>query len=126
MILVDTNILIDFLKNPTKEKEAIFQENEIATCGVIFTELLRGSKNPKESEKLKTALECFEYLTFEKQDWLEISSLFAKLKKNGLTIPFQDGIIAYLAIKNDCQLWTMDNHFKLIQTVVPVLRLFYC
>ena len=29
MILVDTNILIDFLKNPTKEKESIFQENEI-------------------------------------------------------------------------------------------------
>ena len=77
MILVDTNILIDFLKNPTKEKEVIFQENEIATCGVIFTELLRGSKNPKESEKLKTVLECFEYLSFEKLDWLEISSLFA-------------------------------------------------
>ena len=124
MILVDTNILIDFLKNPTKEKEVIFQENEIATCGVIFTELLRGSKNPKESEKLKTVLECFEYLSFEKQDWLEISSFFAKLKKNGLTIPFQDGIIAYLAIKNDCQLWTLDNHFKLIQTLVPVLKLF--
>ena len=91
---------------------------------MIFTELLRGSKNPKESEKLKTALDCFEYLTFEKQDWLEISSLFAKLKKSGLTIPFQDGIIAYLAIKNDCQLWTFDNHFKLIKTVVPVLKLF--
>ena len=29
MILVDTNILIDFLKNPTKEKESIFKENEI-------------------------------------------------------------------------------------------------
>ena len=85
---------------------------------------MRGSKNPKESEKLKTVLECFEYLSFEKQDWLEISSLFAKLKKNGLTIPFQDGIIAYLAIKNDCQLWTLDNHFKLIQTLVRVLKLF--
>ena len=124
MILVDTNILIDFLKNPTKEKEAIFQENEIATCGVIFTELLRSSKNPKESEKLKTALECFEYLSFEKQDWLEVACLFAKLKKSGLTVPFQDGIIAYLAIKNDCQIWTLVNHFKLIKTVVPLLKLY--
>ena len=124
MILVDTNILIDFWKNPTSEKQLIFEQEEIATCGVIFTEILRGSKNPKESEKLKTALECFEYLAFEKQDWLEVSSLFAKLKKSGLTIPFQDGIIAYLAIKNDCQLWTLDNHFKLIKTVIPVLKLF--
>ena len=124
MILADTNILIDFWKNPTTEKQLIFEHEEIATCGVIFTELLRGSKNPKESEKLKTALECFEYLTFEKQDWLEVASLFAKLKQSGLTIPFQDGIIAYLAIKNDCQLWTLDNHFKLIKTVVPMLKLF--
>ena len=124
MILVDTNILIDFWKNPTSEKQLIFEQEEIATCGVIFTEILRGSKNPKESEKLKTALECFEYLTFEKQDWLEVACLFAKLKKSGLTIPFQDGIIAYLAIKNDCQLWTLDNHFKLIKTVVPMLKLF--
>ena len=124
MILVDTNILIDFWKNPTSEKQLIFEQEEIATCGVIFTEILRGSKNPKENEKLKTALECFEYLTFEKQDWLEVACLFAKLKKSGLTIPFQDGIIAYLAIKNDCQLWTLDIHFKLIKTVVPVLKLF--
>ena len=124
MILVDTNILIDFWKNPTSEKQLIFEQEEIATCGVIFTEILRGSKNPKESEKLKTALECFEYLVFEKQDWLEVSSLFAKLKKSGLTIPFQDGIIAYLAIKNDCYLWTLDNHFKLIKTVIPVLKFF--
>lgn len=124
MILVDTNILIDFLKNPTKEKESIFQENEIATCGVVFTELLGCSKNPKESEKLKAALECFEYLSFEKQDWLEVACLFAKLKKSGLTVPFQDGIIAYLAIKNDCQIWTLDNHFKLIKTVVPSLKLY--
>ena len=56
MILVDTNILIDFWKNPTIEKQLIFEQEEIATCGVIFTEILRGSKNPKESEKLKTAL----------------------------------------------------------------------
>ena len=124
MILVDTNILIDFWKNPTSEKQLIFEQEEIATCGVIFTEILRGSKNPKESEKLKTALECFEYLSFEKQDWLEVACLFVKLKKSGLTVPFQDGIIAYLAIKNDCQIWTLDNHFKLIKTVVPSLKLY--
>ena len=80
-ILVDTNILIDYLKNPTEDATKIFEQNEIATCGVIVTELLRGSKSPKESEKLKTALECFEYLDFEKADWIEIAELFAKLYK---------------------------------------------
>ena len=122
-ILVDTNILIDYLKNPTHNATKIFEQNEIATCGVIVTELLRGSKSPKESEKLKTALECFEYLDFEKADWIEIAELFIKLKKSGVTVPFQDGIISYLAIKHNCKVWTKDCHFKVIQSVIPILEL---
>ena len=79
-ILVDTNIFIDYFKKPDAETTAIFEKNEIATCGVVVTELLRGSKSPKETQKLKAALECFEYLDFEKSDWIEIAELFIKLK----------------------------------------------
>ena len=122
-ILVDTNILIDYFKNPTDDATKIFEQNEIATCGVVVTELLRGSKSQKESEKLKTALECFEYLDFEKADWIEIAELFIKLKKAGVTVPFQDGIISYLAIKYNCKVWTKDCHFKVIQAVIPILEL---
>ena len=50
MILVDTNILIDFLKNPTKEKESIFQENEIATCGVSLQNFCEVAKIPKKAK----------------------------------------------------------------------------
>ena len=122
-ILVDTNILIDYLKNPTDNATKIFEQNEIATCGVVVTELLRGSKSSKETQKLKAALECFDYLDFEKSDWIEIAELFIKLKKSGITVPFQDGIISYLAIKHNCKVWTKDVHFKVIQSVIPVLEL---
>ena len=44
MILVDTNIIIDFWDKPTEDVRKIFEENERATCGVIKTELLRGSQ----------------------------------------------------------------------------------
>ena len=122
-ILVDTNVIIDYFKNPSAETTSIFEQNEIATCGVIITELLRGAKSVKEADKLKAALECFDYLDFEKSDWIEIAELFAKFKKSGITVPFQDGIISYLAIKNNCIIWTKDNHFKIIQAVIPVLEL---
>ena len=122
-ILVDTNIFIDYFKKPDAETTAIFEQNEIATCGVVVTELLRGSKTPKETQKLKAALECFDYLDFEKSDWIEIAELFIKLKRSGVTVPFQDGIISYLAIKHNCKVWTKDAHFKLIQSVIPVLEL---
>ena len=62
-------------------------------------------------------------MDFEKADWIEIAELFIKLKKSGVTVPFQDGIISYLAIKNNCKVWTKDCHFKVIQAVIPVLEL---
>ena len=48
MILADTNIIIDFWDKPTEDAKKIFEENEIATCGVIKTELLRGSNSDKQ------------------------------------------------------------------------------
>ena len=84
MILVDTNIIIDFWDKPTIEVEKIFAEN----------------------------------------DWLNLAKLFIVLKKKGLVVPFQDGVIAYLAIKNNCEVWTDDKHFKLMQSALPDLKLY--
>lgn len=39
MILVDSNIFIDFWKNPLETQKEIFLHNEIAICGVVKPEL---------------------------------------------------------------------------------------
>lgn len=123
MILVDTNIIIDFLDNPTDEAKKIFEDNEIATCGVIKTELLRGSNSDEQFSQIEKALRDFKYLAFSENDWISLSKLFITLRKNGLAVPFQDAVIAYLAIKNNCEVWTNDKHFKLMQVVLNELKL---
>lgn len=124
MILADTNVIIDFWDNPNDEYARIFEDNEIATCGVIKTELLRGSNSEKQFSQIEEALNDFTYFSFSEKDWISLSKLFITLKKNGLAVPFQDVMIAYLAIKHDCEVWTKDKHFKLMQVVLPSLRLF--
>lgn len=124
MILADTNVIIDFWDNPNDEYARIFEDNEIATCGVIKTELLRGSNSEKQFSQIEEALDDFTYFSFSEKDWISLSKLFITLKKNGLAVPFQDAMIAYLAIKHDCEVWTNDKHFKLMQVVLPSLRLF--
>ena len=124
MILADTNVIIDFWDNPNDEYARIFEDNEIATCGVIKTELLRGSNSEKQVSQIEEALNDFTYFSFSEKDWISLSKLFITLKKNGLAVPFQDAMIAYLAIKHDCEVWTNDKHFKLMQVVLPSLRLF--
>ncbi len=123
MILVDTNIIIDFWDNPTDEAKKIFEDNEIATCGVIKTELLRGSNSDEQFSQIEKALRDFKYLAFSENDWISLSKLFITLRKNGLAVPFQDAVIAYLAIKNNCEVWTNDKHFKLMQVVLNELKL---
>ena len=123
MILVDTNIIIDFWNNPTAASAKIFSENDIALCGVIKTELLRGSKSVNDFAQIQTTLEDFYYLNFVENDWIALAKQFITLKKNGLVVPFQDAIIAFLAIKYDCEVWINDKHFKLMQTVLPELKL---
>ena len=41
MILVDSNVFIEFWKNPLDNQKKVFLYNEIAICGVIKSELLR-------------------------------------------------------------------------------------
>ena len=124
MILVDTNVIIDFWDKPTEEVKNILEENDIAICGVIKTELLRGSNSEKQFSQIEEALNDFTYLSFSEKDWISLARQFITLKKNGLVVPFQDAMIAYIAIKNNCEVLTNDKHFKLMQIVFPELKLF--
>ena len=124
MILADTNIIIDFWNKPTEPIVKIFDTEEIATCGVIKAELLRGSHSEKQFSQIEKALSDFTYLTFSEIDWIGLSKQFIVLKRSGLAVPFQDAMIAYLAIKYNCEVWTNDKHFRLMQVVLPDLKLY--
>ena len=86
--------------------------------------LLRGSNSEKQFSQMDEALNDFTYLSFSEKDWISLAKKFITLKKNGLVVPFQDAMITYLAITNNCEVWTNDKHFKLMQVVLPELKLF--
>lgn len=124
MILVDTCIIINYLRKPTPEIKNIFKKNEIATCGVVMAEILRGATSEKQFNQLKSAMDCFEYIPFEQGDWDNLSRLLYTLKTSGIAVPFQDVMIALLAMKTGYELWTTDQHFSILQSVFPGLKLF--
>ena len=124
MILVDTCIIINYLRKPTPEIKNIFKKNEIATCGVVMAEILRGATSEKQFNQLKSAMDCFEYIPFEQGDWDNLSRLLYTLKTSGIAVPFQDVMIALLAMKTGYELWTTDQHFSILQSVLPELKLF--
>lgn len=124
MILVDTNVLIDFFNSPDQAVFEVIMKKEVATCGVVQVELLHGAKSDKQIKTICKMLDSLKYIPMETSDWQKIGLFLRLLKKHGLSVPLADSIIAYLAIKNNCEVWTQDRHFILIKEVVNDLQLF--
>jgi hypothetical protein len=47
-----------------------------------------------------------------------------RLKKKGISVPFQDAAIATICIVNDIPLLSKDSHFEIIAKVLDGLRLY--
>lgn len=124
MILVDTDILVDFFNAPTPEAAAVFLYEDVAACGVVHAELLHGAKDEKDSAAIQDMLSGLGYVELAKDDWMQIGLLLARLRGCGLSVPMADAIIAYLALREDAAIWTRDRHFTLMASVMHDIKLF--
>lgn len=124
MILADTNIIIDFWKSPTERMRSIFITEDVAICGIVKAELIHGARSSNEIERIISALDGFYFLEIKNSDWISIGRLLNRLKALGITVPFQDAVLAYLSIKNKASIWTLDKHFSKISGVVSELKIY--
>lgn len=124
MILTDSNILIDYFRSRNSELAQKIDRLPIAVCGVVKTEVLHGAKTDDETDAMLQAFQTFESLFIEEYDWEFIGIIMQTLRKNGISVPMADAIIAYIAMKYDLPLWTRDEHFKFIKAVYPELKLY--
>ncbi len=123
-ILADTNIMIDYMKRPSEKMIEVFQSEDIVISGVVISELLLGALSEKELKSLDEDLSAYDCLSIGEDDWNEFGRFLYTLRKSGLTVPYQDALISFIAIKNNVPIWTNDKHFKLIQAAVDKLELY--
>lgn len=124
MMLADTNIIIDYIKKSDSSLDMIFEEYTIAVCGIVVAELLHGVKSIAERDVLLDALRDFESIPLDELIWQKVGNNLNALRKKGITVPFQDVVIATLCIHNNLQLLTKDRHFEQVRTVLTELKLF--
>ena len=109
MILLDTNVIIDMLNNEDDLRWNYLAQDECVICGVVISELYSGIRSKKESK----AIELF----VNSVDCLQIGTFICNLRKNGLSVPFQDAVLAYLSIKHNCKILTKDKHFSMMKII---------
>ncbi|HEY1380649.1 MAG TPA: PIN domain-containing protein [Gemmataceae bacterium] len=124
MTLVDASIVIDYERSGDPTLLQLFRTHGGALCGVTRAEVLHGVRSPANRPKVIAALNSFTHVPIPDSLWDQVGDNLAALRAAGLRFPFPDVVLATVAIANDIELWTRDRQFKLMQSVLPALRLF--
>jgi predicted nucleic acid-binding protein len=125
VILVDTSVLIDFLKgedNPAVQKflQVIEREIPFGICPLVFLEVLQGAATEKDFNLLREYLQSQAF--FDNKDGRESMAQAAKigfeLRRKGKAVGSSiDLLIAQTAIDNDLYLLHNDSDFDRIKKV---------
>ena len=110
MILFDTNVLIDFWKNPKELLKLDITPDKFSICGPVRTELLHGAKD-NEVNDILALFKGFNNIVMDDYDWEGAGFILQTMRSNGFQIPLADAVIAFIAMKYDIPLWTQDTHF---------------
>jgi predicted nucleic acid-binding protein len=124
MILVDTSVVIDYLRSGDPKLLQAFIANDAAVCGIVRAEIFHGARDPAHRQRLAGALDAFQQIAFPEYAWDLLGDNLASLRAAGVTVPLADAIIATVAIHSGVALWTRDSQFLSIQRIIPSLKLF--
>lgn len=122
MVCLDTNVIIDFLRQKPAIVEKInkIQKEglELSTTTITTFELFKGifrKGNDEETKSLKGFLTNIFILNFDFKSSIKSAQIFEDLRKKGELIDPLDMEIASIAITNNEPLLTNNiNHFKRI------------
>jgi hypothetical protein len=129
MVIVDTSAWIEMhrLKGNAAVKLAVrglLDEFQAALCGPVEMEFLGGAR-PNERERLQAWCNILPYIRSDQKIWRKTAINFAILKSSGCTAPWNDVLIATIAMENGCSVYAVDSHFTAMAGILPSLRLYH-
>ena len=128
MVLVDTSILIDYLRGTDNAAVGRFQQildNNIpfGISPLTYLEVLQGTRTEKDFTTVKGYLETHRFfgLQDEKESYAAAARIYFDCRKKGITINSSvDCLIAQTAIENDLALLHNDADFDRMRKVAPL------
>ena len=120
-VLVDTSVWIEYFKggNNFEKLDFLIDENLVVINDLILAELIPFLKirNQRKVIKLLNHINKLEIHI----EWDQLIEFQYKCLKNGLNgVGIPDLIIIQNAKQNHCEIYSLDNHFKLIKDIVKI------
>lgn len=119
--LLDTNIIVAWLKGETTIANKIDKAKEIHIPVIVLGELYYGAlystQVEKNTQQIKTVTVNYNILTVDEETTIAYGNIKAALRKKGKPIPENDIWIAAIAMRHELVLVTRDKHFKEIESI---------
>ena len=126
MTLVDTSVWIDFfagrdLTHVATLDQLILDNEDLALCGIILTEILQGIADDTTYRRVRRSLGTLIMLPMPEAVFVRAADIYRKLRKQGLTIrKTNDCIIAATTLEHHCPLLHNDKDFAPIAECYPL------
>ncbi len=120
-VLVDTSVWIEYFRRgkDSEKLDFLIDENLLVTNDLILAELVPFLKIQNQRKVIELLFDIDKLLL--SIDWSQIIGDQYKCLKNGLNgVGIPDLIIAQNAKQNDCQIFSLDNHFSLMKEVLAL------
>ncbi len=126
MICLDTNVLIDILREDvdTSETEEKLEGEDVCITSITLFELWCGvlmKGNEREIRSISAMADTFDVLNLDKEASMLSAEIYISSKKSGFEIPPLDALIAGIAKRYGVKLGTKDKHFNRIDGLEVVL-----
>lgn len=122
-ILVDTTILIDFLRKKNKENALLWKFKEIyknlSISPFSVFELYAGAIDDRKINDVKSLLKWLDVIEFNEEIAELAGNIFIALKKQNNIIDYRDLFIGTTAVFHNLEVATLNtNHFKNIPNLI--------
>ncbi len=120
-VLVDTSIWVDYFRggNSSLDLDVLINENLVSTNDIILAELVPYLKVKKQITVVKLLQEINRFpMQINWDELIEFQVKCLKAGVNGVGIP--DLIIAQNAKSNNCKIYSLDKHFRVLNRIIKV------
>ena len=123
-VLVDTSVWVKFFRTEGTPEgtllKSLLAKATVATCAPIRAEVISGAPTQREFHRLRALFDALELLRPPEDAWVRIEEHRFSLARRGVQASLIDLLIALTAQTHGVNLWTLDNDFRSIASVIPV------
>lgn len=114
VVLVDSSVWIHLMRtgqDPVRELVSRARTLDLATCGMVRLEVLRGIVRRPVREAVEAFMNVMIYAPTDNRIWEAATEDAWQLGRQGITLPAQDFVIAACARRIEAAVLTFDAHF---------------